>query len=106
MDLDNEELEVTKNMQSTAENAEKTADEMFEELGYEKRLDRDDNPNYITYIEYNKDPSSGVTISFSLNYITVCADTFDEDYEINSAHSITPLELKAIYKKCKELGWL
>ena len=82
------------------------ADKMFEELGYEKRVDRDDNPNYITYIKYNKDPSSGVTISFSLNYITVCADTFDEDYEINVAHCITPKELQAINIKCKEMGWL
>lgn len=82
------------------------ADKMFNELGYEKRVDRDDNPNYITYIKYNEDASSGVTISFSLNYITVCADTFDEDYEINVAHCITPLELQAINEKVKELRWL
>jgi len=79
------------------------ADEMFEKLGFEKRIDKDDNPNYNTYIKYDKDPSRGVTISFSLNYKTVCADTFDEDYEINVAHCITPLELQAINEKVKEL---
>lgn len=79
------------------------ADEIFNELGYEKRVDKDDNPNYCTYIKYNKSPSCGVTISFSLNYETVCADTFDEDYEMNVAHCITPLELQAINEKCEEL---
>ena len=82
------------------------ADKLFEDLGYEKRADRDDCPNYTTYIKYNKGCSSGITISFSLDYKTICADTFDEDYEINVAHCITPLELKAINQKCKELGWL
>lgn len=97
MNCDDEELKATK---------EKSANELFEELGYEKRMDKDDNPNYITYIKYNNDPSSGITISFSLNYKTICADTFDEDYEINVAYCIRPLELKAINKKCEELGWI
>ena len=35
MDLNKEELRATKNMQSSVESAEKTADEIFEELGYE-----------------------------------------------------------------------
>ena len=81
------------------------ADKMFEELGYEKQLDKDNNPNYITYIKYDKDPSSGITISFSLLYETICADTFDEDYEINVAHCMNLKELQAINEKVKELGW-
>ena len=82
------------------------ADKMFEELGYEKRCDKDNNPNYVTYVKYNEDPSSGITMSFNLLDETVCADTFDEDYEINFAHYIKPKELQAINKKCEELGWI
>lgn len=77
------------------------ADTMFEKLGYEKKK----NNNYIIYIKYQGNGSSGITFSFSLEYETICADTFDEDYEINVAHCIKPEELQAINEKVKELGW-
>lgn len=51
MDLDKEELRATKNMQSSAESAEKTADEMFEELGYKKRTEERYRTNYIRKIK-------------------------------------------------------
>lgn len=81
---------------------EKSADKMFEELGYEKK----ERNNFITYIKYIGNGSRGITFSFSLEHKTVCADTFDEDYEINIAHDLYMEELKAINKKCLELGWM
>jgi hypothetical protein len=77
------------------------ADKMFEKMGYERK----ESNNFITYIKYIGNGSSGYTISFALEYKTVTADTFDEDYEINVALQMKPKELQAINLKCKELGW-
>lgn len=84
----------------------KTADEMFEELGYEKSVDRDDSERFTTYIKHNKDISNGSTISFDHWEKRICADTFDEDYEWNEAYYFTTQELQAINKKCQELEWI
>lgn len=100
MDLDKEELEATKKLN------EKTADDMLEKLGYEKQVDKDDSERFSTYIKYGKNPSNGSTISFDCWYERICADTFNEDFEWNEAYYFTMQELQAIYKKCKELGWL
>ena len=67
------------------------ADFMFEEVGYKR---------YETwgYLEYVKD---GITIDFDLENKTVTKyDLNDYEYEC-----ITMAELKAINKKCQELGW-
>ena len=79
---------------------EKSADEMFEELGYEK-----DEKN-TRYIKYDTSPSSGIIISFNFFKKRVCANTFDEVAEWNDAYDIDMQELKAIYKYCKEKGWI
>ena len=77
-DLDKEELEATRNMQ-------KTADEMFEELGYIKETDDED---FIGYV-YGK-----IAIGF-----------IKETKEIVVVRA-NMQELKAINKKCEELNWL
>lgn len=79
------------------------ADEMFEKLGYEKSVDKDDSERFSTYIKYSKDGSYGSTISFDHWDKRICADTFDEDYEWNEAYYFTMQELQAINEKVKEL---
>lgn len=64
---------------------EKTADQMFEELGYEKR-------EHGTDIWYWKD-----------DYGICFAKAGEQAYKNNP---FTMQELKAINKKCEELGWL
>ena len=67
------------------------ANKMFEKLGY-KRYETED------YFEWRKD---GITIDFDLQNETVTKyDMRDDAYEC-----ITMAELKAINKKCQELGW-
>lgn len=68
------------------------ADKMFEELGYKKR----ENQTWIIYtcLEKQKD------IDIYLRGKTI---------EINNGHESKPFtmqELKAINKKCEELGWI
>ena len=71
---------------------EKTADQMFEELGYEKETRED----FIEYINKH----NGKEISFVKTTENVCAS---QGYNVET---ITMQELKAINKKCLELGWL
>ena len=68
---------------------EKSADEMFEELGYE-------HSEFMYEIYYVKD---GKTISFWTNRNEV-----ESHVRVISAR-ITMQELKAINKKVEELGW-
>lgn len=87
MDLDKEELEATRKMG-------KTADEMFDELGYKSGLTqwgglrlKKDYDNIFIFNEENK--------------------SFYKTGEYDSAcDNITMQELQAINKKCYELGWL
>lgn len=92
-DLDKEELEATRKMQSSAESAEKSADEMFEELGYEKVRDNIDcwcnYENNIHKISFEKNVKS---IFFEDKDDTICLINLNV--------------LQAINKKCYELGWL
>ena len=75
---------------------EKTADKMFEELGYEKIEDIRTNKGVIysiktghgTYSEYR-------TILFILETKRICTNEY-----------ITMQELQAINKKVEELGWI
>ena len=69
---------------------EKTADEMFEELGY--KIDYENS--YVTRF-YKEDNLFGKTIEFYHIFKT-----------FNKLESITMQELQAINKKCKELGWI
>ena len=73
------------------------ADEMFEELGYEKfySINNIDNvPNNICYC------TDEFEIKFNMIYEVI-------DFEKKKAHysSITMQELQAINEKVKELGW-
>ena len=89
MDCDNQEIEATKNMK------EKTADEMFEELGYEKY-------NEYVYINYHtknedKDIEFATIIEFDEDKKTFYKDNY------GSIGDITMQELKAINQKVLEL---
>lgn len=84
MDCDEIEIEATKNMK------EKTADEMFEELGLKKI--RNDNEAII----YDYSDNFGKLVEFSIKIKCIRADFFWFDMDV----------LKAINKKCEELGWL
>ena len=94
MDLDKEELKATKNMQSTAENAEKTSDEIFEELGYE--IEKIGNGT-----EYYLDDREEKEIDILVNVDSKKPEIWLYDCDVLSMQ-----ELKAIYKKCKEEGWI
>ena len=70
---------------------EKTADEMFEELGYSKIYDNEDILELYDKKNFNK------KIVFYKNWKEVAKlYTFE----------ISMQELQAINKKCKELNWL
>lgn len=73
---------------------EKTADEMFEELGYEKI--RDDE----RFIKYRK--------PFNNDYFVMDKETKDfiKNFDFAYWKAVTMQELQAINKKCKELGWI
>ena len=75
---------------------EKTADEMFEELGYKKK-----NLDIIfsRFWEEWENEDLAKIFSFNTEYETI--DITDEN-----RHGITMQELQAINKKCQELGWL
>lgn len=90
-DLDNEEIEATREMKALNRiivPEEKTADEMFEELGYSKIQNAP--------LAYQK---ATIRIEFC-NY----NKTFIK-WDFGSAR-ITVNELQAINQKCKELGWI
>ena len=74
----------------------KTADEMFEELGYETS---EKLKNGIVYLKEEEDED--IEISF-IDY-----DDYGKTVEVDKfSNLITMQELQAINKKCKELGWL
>lgn len=76
---------------------EKTADEMFEELGYMT----DENEYFIEYQKQKENCSK--FIKFDL-----IDKSFTSFYYIipNEQSYLTMKELQAIYKKCEELGWV
>ena len=80
--------------EESIEYEEKTADEMFETLGYYKDFDE-------TTHEYRKEEDGDLfEIDFWLKEKTVSKNYYrDMGY-------ITMQELQAINKKCKELEWL
>ena len=73
---------------------EKTADQMFEELGYEKK-----KPSFLL--------SACVIVSYEKEFAKetkyIC---FMKTKDIRCNFGITMEELKAINKKCEELGWI
>lgn len=75
---------------------EKSADEMFKELGY--RLDKYYSTEYK--LKYKKDDDN--IYYFNLRY----NDFYKSGEYDGMCGSTTMQELQAINKKCKELGWL
>lgn len=77
---------------------EKTADEMFKELGYEKKVDTPTN-----FIYQNK--KNNKEIRFYKIY--KCVEISLIEFEESEGNSIffTMQELQAINKKVEELGW-
>lgn len=75
---------------------EKTADEMFEELGYKKR-----NLDIIfsRFLQEWENEDLAKTFSFNTEYETI--DITDEN-----KYGITMQELQAINKKCQESRWV
>lgn len=94
-DLDYEELKVTRKLNG-ADRKEKTADELFEELGYKKK-----NLDIIfsRFWEEWENEDLAKTFSFNTEYETI--DITDEN-----RYGITMQELQAINKKVEELGWM
>ena len=92
-DLDDEELKATRKLNGVDK---KTADEMFEELGYEKK-----NLDIIfsRFWEEWENEDLAKTFSFNTEYETI--DITDEN-----RYGITMQELQAINKKVEELGWM
>lgn len=78
-DLTDEEIIATRKLHGL----DKTADEIFEELGYKKKFNN--------YYEHD----FGTTIEFENEY-----------KEINIRGPIEIQGLQAINKKCEELGWI
>ena len=85
---------------------EKTADEMFEELGYVKEEQKNEYATYIWYYQKN-----GANEEFGIEF---AKSKFEEEGEIycvcyserEEAIYINMQELQAINKKCQELGWI
>ena len=101
MDLDDEELKATRKLNG-ADRKEKTADEMFEELGYikkcEHKYEQPDNDGATELILY-KDEVKCLEIEFWNDKTISKSCGFDMSY-------ITMQELQAINKKCEEMGWI
>lgn len=98
MKLDNEELEATKKLQ------EKTADKMFEELDYRKN--EDERVIIYDYIQYFNHFRTFKKISFYKLDKGISLYNYNITEEMKIDYNLTMQELKAINKKCKELGWL
>lgn len=76
---------------------EKTADELFEKLGYKKSK----NKEFIIYskkeLRYNKQKEWEIRLTF---------DCLDMCLMIKNIYYFSLEELQAINLKCKELGWI
>lgn len=94
MDLDDEELKATRILNGV--DKEKTADEMFEKLGYKKK---DLDFVFSRFWEEWENEEFAKTFSFNTEYQII--DITDEN-----EYGITIQELQAINKKCEEMGWI
>lgn len=87
MDLDDEELKATRILNGTDK---KTADEMFEEIGYKKLVG--ETTEVFTLSRANKN----IAFSKLINRIRIYGK-----YDF-----IDMQELQVINKKCEEMGWI
>lgn len=88
---DLEELIATRRLNGLEDNLFKSADEMFEELGYKEEV------KYRERVYENNDK----IITFNLEKKSIICNNFYDGYE-----SINMQELQAINAKVKELGWI
>ena len=77
------------------------ADEMFEELEFEKKLDTDTDILY----RYKKRLMGDICIH-NILFSKVSKLIFSYSIDIDETCGIGMKELQAINEKCKELGWL
>ena len=85
---------------------EKTADEMFEELGYKKKEQKNEYVRYISYYQRN-----GANEEFGIEFSKSIYEEQGEIYcvchaEKEEAIYINMQELQAINKKVEELEWI
>lgn len=73
------------------------ADRLFEELGYEKKIENED---FLRYDNKDNPDDTPMKICFSKYFKTFTKVRFLRE------EAISMQELKAINKKCLELGWL
>ncbi len=78
---------------------EKTADEMFMELGYSNRT----NGSYIEYVKRSELNKETYVISFTQG--TIMSALYLDGRLMSKPLAIEPRELQAINKKVQELGW-
>lgn len=80
---------------------EEKADEMFEKLGYRIMFD---NTCMFRYVKcFDLKPKRHIIFAVDKT-ISVCEEN-EKELAINRDY-FTMQELKAIYKKCEELGWI
>lgn len=81
---------------------EKTVDELFEGIEYEKvKVDE----KSIIYEKYLNGYANRAQIYFDKKRHAVCCTELDEDYEYNNPLYLTVEEIQVITRKLKELGW-
>lgn len=85
---------------------EKTADEMFEKLGYEKKLEDKYNINYIKMYSFINGDRVREQIRFCKLDKYVYIENFNYDTGVIFGKFLDMEGLQAINKKCQELGWV
>lgn len=102
-DLDNEELIATRRLNGLEDNLYKSADEMFEELGYVKFDNK--NVKEIRFIK-KMNKTTMADISFHKVFKRIEVYFYDSEQCIEMTKPILTEELQAINKKVEELGWI
>lgn len=90
--------------------AEKTADEMFAELGYELEDEKICPHSYRYKKNINRFDIKEIVLEKANKLITICYYKLDVDEYMEALNLIeyhlNKAELQAINRKCRELGWL
>ena len=94
-DMDDDELKATRRLNGADKYSE--ADEMFEKLGYYKRIENDST---IMYEKHD------IQLEFYVQKHWVEKSTYFSDVNVYGCKYINMQELQAINKKCEELGWI
>ena len=78
------------------------ADKLFQELGYDEKYYYKEGELYEE-VESYRDSKKCICIQFDIFNKTFCKFSQDDSEDVLD---FSILELKAIYLKCKELGWI